>query len=132
MPHQDWLQDYQESNIGQVLLENDNACKVVSNRALDILTLNGSKMKLEDVRYVPDLNRNLILLSMFDAKGYDFRVDNRVLKVTRGSMMVLKGSRANKLCIIDGKTVVRSSSIASREVEDYTMLLHRRLGYMSE
>ena len=38
----------------------------------------------------------------------------------------------NGLYILDDKTVVSSTSVASRKIEDYTILWHRRLGHVSE
>lgn len=38
----------------------------------------------------------------------------------------------NGLYILDGKTVVGSSSVASKRIEDYMTLWHRRLGHVSE
>lgn len=44
-----------------------------------------------EVRHVPTLNRNIISLSTFDSKGYKYTGEGGVLKVSKGSRVVLKG-----------------------------------------
>ena len=69
---------------------------------------------------------------MLDNKGYTFRKENRVLKISKGSLEQMKGYKENGLYILDGKTVVGSLSVASREISDYTTMSHNRLGHISE
>ena len=83
-------------------------------------------MKLRDVKYVPDLKYNLISFGMFDA------IENGVLRVMKGSMMVLKGFRTNRLYVLDEKIVADSSLMASRKVENYTILKHQQPRQVSE
>ena len=46
---------------------------------------------LTDVRYIPKIKRNLISISALDAKGYKYSGVDSVLKVTKGSLVVMKG-----------------------------------------
>ena len=45
---------------------------------------------LQDVRYIPELKRNLISINMFDDLGYSTRTLNGVLKVSNGSLVIAK------------------------------------------
>ena len=46
---------------------------------------------LTDVQYIPEMRRNLIYISALDAKGYKYSGGDSVLKVTKGSLIVMKG-----------------------------------------
>lgn len=50
----------------------------------------GSEKLLSDVRYIPDLRRNLISLGVLDTDGMWFKYDNGMLKVFDKSMLVKK------------------------------------------
>jgi len=49
---------------------------------------------LEEVMYIPNLNRNIISLGKLEKKGYIFRGEEGVVKVLRE---VMKGARKNYL-----------------------------------
>ena len=49
---------------------------------------------LIEVRHVLDLKKNLISLSTLDAKGYRYSRKGGVLKVSKGTFVVLKGQLA--------------------------------------
>jgi hypothetical protein len=42
------------------------------------------------VRHVPSMSRNLISLSTLDTKGYKYYAEDDVLKVIKGSLVVMK------------------------------------------
>jgi len=43
------------------------------------------------VRYVPQLKRNLISIGVLEALGLKISIKNGVLKMIKGSMVILKG-----------------------------------------
>ena len=57
----------------------------------------GMVRKLKDVRYVSQLKRNLISVFALEALGLDISIRDRVLKMIKGSMVVLKGIQRNNL-----------------------------------
>jgi len=46
---------------------------------------------LKEVQHVPSMSRNLISLSTLDTKGYKYSAGDGVIKVTKGSLVVMKG-----------------------------------------
>ena len=60
----------------------------------------GVKRELQQVRYIPALKRNLILLGILDSKGYEYKAPGGVLKVTRGCLVVMKGLIENGLYVL--------------------------------
>lgn len=54
----------------------------------------------EFVRHVPELKRNLISLSILDKGGRNIRVKSSVLKVIRGSTVLMKSYMSNGLNVL--------------------------------
>ena len=44
---------------------------------------------LTDVRHIPNMRKNLISLSTLDGKGYKYSGGDGVLKVSKGSLIVM-------------------------------------------
>ncbi|XP_047160823.1 uncharacterized mitochondrial protein AtMg00300-like [Vigna umbellata] len=89
-------------------------------------------MVLQDVRYVPELKRNLISISSFDLGGYTMKVEDGVMRVYSGDSEVVKGRRKNGLYILEGSTVIGHVSVASGKTENTARLWHLRMGHISE
>ncbi|KAL5552330.1 hypothetical protein UlMin_002506 [Ulmus minor] len=92
-----WFEDYKEINRGQVLLGNNSLCKVIGIGSVRIKTHDGFERVLPDVRHVPELNRNLISLGMLDQHGFSWKGDKGLLKVSKGSLVVMKGVKDRSL-----------------------------------
>ena len=56
-----------------------------------ILMFDGMVRELKNVRYVPQLKRNLISVSALKALGLKVSIRDGVLKMVKGLMVVLKG-----------------------------------------
>lgn len=84
-------------NSGHVLLGNNKVCKVLGIGDVRMRLVDGVERVLTGVRHFPELRRNLI---------YCIKIEGGVLKVIKGSMMVMKGSLENGLYLLQGKTFV--------------------------
>ena len=89
-PHQDWILDYKETNGGQVILGNNKSCTVRGIGTVTILTPDGCERKLREVRYVPELKRNLVSLGMLDSASFSFKAENGVIKIVKGSVVYMR------------------------------------------
>ncbi|KAG8479047.1 hypothetical protein CXB51_028919 [Gossypium anomalum] len=90
---------------------------------------------LSNMRHVSELKRNLIWLSTFDSKGYKYTTESRVLKIFKGSLVVMKVQRKTiKLYVFQGSTITGDADVASSFLsdDDITRLWHMHLGNMSE
>lgn len=92
----------------------------------------GAIRVLEGVRYVPDLKRNLISLGMLDAQGYVYKAEGGVLKVTKGSMVMMRGELVNGLYKLKGSTLEGTSNNVTEIEISSGSLWHKRLGHVSE
>jgi len=61
--------------------------------------------KLKEVRYVPQLKKNLISVGVLKALGLEISSRDDVLKILRDSMVVLKGVRRTNLYYMKGNTI---------------------------
>ncbi|KAG8483701.1 hypothetical protein CXB51_023428 [Gossypium anomalum] len=134
-PNRDWFTTYETVSEGVVLMGNNASCKIAGVGTIKVKMFDGVVRTLSDVRYVPELKRNLISLSTLDSKGYRYTAESGVLKISKGSLVVMKGQRKTaKLYVLQGSTVTGDAAVASSFLsdDDITKLWHMRLGHMSE
>ena len=81
---------------------------------------------------IPDLKKNLILLGTFDANGCKFKAECGVMKIMRGSLLLMKGLKIGTWYQLQGITVTGSVAVSSFMSEsNNTKLRHMRVGHMS-
>ncbi|KAG8497140.1 hypothetical protein CXB51_008403 [Gossypium anomalum] len=105
-PDRDWFTTYETVSEGVTLMGNNASCKIAGVGTIKVKMLDGVVRTLSDVRHVPELKRNLISLSTLDSKGYKYTAENGVLKISKGSIVVMKGLRkTTKLYVLQDFTV---------------------------
>jgi hypothetical protein len=70
---------------------NDATCTIIGMRAIKIKMSDGVVRTLKEVRHIPDMKKNLILLGTLDSKGYSYKSENDIMKVSKGAMVVMTG-----------------------------------------
>ena len=83
----------------------DHPCKVEGIDIVRVKMFDGMVWELKKVRYVSQLKRNLIFFDTLEALGHGVFIRDGVFKMTRGSMVVLKGVRCNNLYYLMGSTI---------------------------
>ncbi|KAG8472196.1 hypothetical protein CXB51_036507 [Gossypium anomalum] len=134
-PNRDWFTTYETVFEGVVLMGNNTSCKIAGFGTIKVKMFDGVVRTLSDVRHAPELKRNLISLNTLDSKGYRYTAESGVLKISKGSLIVMKGQRKTpKLYVLQGSTVTGDAAVASSSLSDdnITKLWHMRLGHMSE
>ena len=58
---------------------------------VSLQTHDGAVRKLDEVRYILSIRHNLISLSRLNSSSYTWRAEDGILKVLRGSRIVMKG-----------------------------------------
>ena len=71
-----------------------------------IKMFNGMVRELKEVRYVPQLKRNLISVGALKTLGLVVSIRDGILKMTKGSMVVMKSVRRNDLYYLKDSTVI--------------------------
>jgi len=67
-----------------------------------------------------------------ESKGFKVMLENGIIKVMNGSMIVMKGIRNRNLCYLKGSTVTGVLTIVVNSNEDATKLWYIRLGHAGE
>ncbi|GJU72776.1 retrovirus-related pol polyprotein from transposon TNT 1-94 [Tanacetum coccineum] len=132
-PRRDFLFDFKEFNGGTVLLGDNRACAIMGIGKVRVQMKDGSSFVLENVRYIPELKRNLISLGTLDREGYTVKLQNGRVKVIKGSLMVLSGTmKGNCVYSLDGWAESGEASVGIQEKESLAQVWHKRLGHISE
>ena len=76
---------------GIVLMGNDESDNITCAGTVRIKMFDGIVRMLANVKHVPNLKRNLILLSTLDSKRYKYTGEGGALKVSKGVLIVMKG-----------------------------------------
>ncbi|GKD84541.1 zinc finger, CCHC-type containing protein, partial [Tanacetum coccineum] len=102
-PMLDILFDFLECDGGSVQLGNNRECKIRGIGKVRIQLKDGSSFVLHNVRYIPELKRNLISLGTLEKEGYIIKLQSGKFKVINGSKVILSGIRRDN-CVysLDG------------------------------
>lgn len=90
---------------------------------------------LTDVRYIPDLKRNLISLCTLESKGCTITRRDGIMLVQISKKLIMTEKRVNSLYYLEGDAVNGSADpVISKDKNECgnTMLWHKRLAHMSE
>lgn len=117
---------------GKVLIGNNMLYSVKGIGAIMLKLHDGTYKMLQDVRFIPELKRNLISLGMLDSCGHSFRAEDGVLKVLKGFMVIMKGVRQNGLYVLEGTTISGDLAAVVDQDIDKMMIWHMRLRYLGE
>ena len=133
--NRDWFITYDSVNAGSVKMGDDSPCQIIGIGSVQIKMHDGIIRTLTDVRHILDMRKNLISLSTLDGKGYKYSGGDGVLKVSKGSLIVMKGDlKSANLYRLRGTTIICDAAVISNSLSNFdaTNLWHMHLGHMSE
>jgi len=121
---------------GFVFMGNDHALKIVGVGAVKIKMLDGSICKLQGVRHVKGLRKNLLSIGQLNELGFKTHIEGGILKVIKGALVVMRAEKivANLYMLVEDtlQEAEAEASVASASQEEMTMTWHCKLGHMSE
>ena len=83
-------------------MDDDHPCNIEGMGTIHIKIEDGIVRELKEVRYVPQLKRNIISVDALKALGLVVSVRDGVLKMIKDSMVVMKGVRRDNLYYLKG------------------------------
>ena len=110
---------------------NDHPCQILGIGSMKIQMFDGKVQTLRNVRYIPDMRKNLISLDVLDTNGHQWEVTDGVLQVKAGGKVILKGKRHKNLYVLEGNTVCGEANV-TRSQDEMAYLWHSRLGHLGE
>ena len=130
----EWFSNFTELDAGVVYLADNQPCKIAGIGSINLKNHDGSTRVLTNVRYIPKLEKNLISLGTLESKGFTIIMQNGILKVVSGALVVMKGIRRNNLYLYQGNTTVGTAAAVSEadKVAEMSRLWHMRLGHAGE
>ena len=131
-PNKFFFCSFKDQDSGSVLLGDNKACKIAGIGSVLIKMHDGSERVISDVRYVPNLKRNLLSIGALTLKGCSIKIDSS-LRVLKGQTVVMKGNLRNGIYYLEGKTISgNAATVIKSDNIDQTKLWHMRLGHVSE
>ncbi|KAG7554626.1 GAG-pre-integrase domain [Arabidopsis suecica] len=127
----EWFEELSDDAGGSVRMGNKTTSKVRGIGNVRIRNRDGSTVLLTQVRYIPDMDRNLLSMGTLEEQGCSFESSNGVLKIKEGNRTLFVGSRHEKLYLLQGKPENGHLLNVERKNDD-TVLWHRRLGHISQ
>ncbi|KAK3041740.1 hypothetical protein RJ639_000664 [Escallonia herrerae] len=109
-PNRVWFATYCLFDGGKVLMGNDVACKMVRIGSIHIRMHDGIVRSLTDVRHVPELRKNLISLGTLDFNGCSYRASSRVMRIMKGTFILMKRLKQNSLYLLQDSTVIGAAT----------------------
>jgi hypothetical protein len=89
--NKDWFIAYDSIQGGSVKMGDDSSHQIIGIGSIQIKMHDGIIRTSTDVRHIPDISKNLISLSNLDGKGYKYSGGDGVLKVSKGSLIFMRG-----------------------------------------
>nr|GEX04187.1 hypothetical protein [Tanacetum cinerariifolium] len=89
----DYLVDFKEYDGDNILLGDGKECRARGMGKVQVQMRDGSSFVLDNVRYVPELRRNLISPGTLEKEGFTVKMQLGKIKVIKGSLVVLSGTR---------------------------------------
>ena len=103
-PNRDWFSIFEKLDGCSVVMSDNHPCHMEGIGIVLVKMFDGMVQELKDVRYVPQLKRNLIFVALKEL-GLEISIRDGVLKMIKGLMVVLKSVRRNNLYYLKGSTV---------------------------
>ena len=103
-------------------MRNDATCQMIGIGTVRIKMFDGVVRDLTDVRYVPQMKKNIISVGAVESKGFKMTLENGILKVTKGFLVVMKEIKDRNLYYLKGSTVIGSLTTSVVSDVDATQL----------
>jgi hypothetical protein len=122
------FKNYVVRDFGKVYLADGTALDVVGICDVRIRVHSDLVWKLQKVRHIPELKKNLILVGQLDEEGHSFHFYGEKWKVSEGAKFLAHGHKTGTLYM----TMNNKDIIVVADMGVDSTLWHLRLGHMSE
>ena len=103
-------------------MRNDNSCKMIWVGTVQIRMFDSMVRDLTDVRYISRMKKNIIWVGAVESKRLKVTMENSILKIKKGFMVVMKGARDENLYYLKSSTVTSVLTSLVDSDEDATKL----------
>ena len=96
-PTRDWFSSFEKLDDCSVVIGDDHPCHMKGIGIVLVKMFYWNMRELRNVRYVSQLKKNFISVGALEALDLEVSIRDGVLKMIKGSMVLLKGVRRNNL-----------------------------------
>jgi len=126
----DLFTSYTPGDFGCVKIAHGGVARCIGVRQVCLEMSNGSRLVLKHVKHVPNVRLNLLFVGKLCDENYNSSFGGDSWKLTKGSMVVSRGTKHSTLYITQAKIV--KDVIHVDEFVDGTNLWHKSLCHMSD
>ena len=101
------------------------------DRKIRLKLASGSVILLTDVRFIPEIKRNLVSLGVLQKKGLSFRGESDHMEILQGAKIVMTAVRKGTLYYLDADVITGQNCSVSKADGDFE-LWHSRLGHLGQ
>ncbi|KAH9671138.1 hypothetical protein KPL70_017236 [Citrus sinensis] len=129
----EWFHTYEPISGGSVYMGNDHALEIAGIGTIKIKMFDGIIRKIGEVRHANGLKKNLLSLGQIDSHGCKTRVENGIMKIVKGVLVLIKVEKISaNIFMLKAKTLQEADACVASNGEESTMMWHLKLGHMSE
>ncbi|KAH9670424.1 hypothetical protein KPL70_016984 [Citrus sinensis] len=129
----EWFHKYELILGGSVYMGDDHALEIAGIGTIKIKIFDGTIRTIGEVRHVNGLKKNLLSLGQIDSHGYKTHVENGIMKIVKGALVLMKAEKIGaNLFMLKGETLQEADACVTSNGEESTMMWHLKLGHMSE
>ena len=111
---------------------NNHALKIVGIGTIKIKKFDGTIDTIGEVRCVNGLKKNLLSLGQMDNHGYKTHVENEIMKIVKGALILMKAEKIGvNLFMLKGETLYEVDTCVISNKKESTMMWHLKLGHIS-
>lgn len=129
-PRKELLSELVEFEGNTIMMEKNSYCFVKGIGKIPIDNKDGSVVTLNNVRYMPEMGRNLISYGQLEQAGCSYEGKDFKIFFYKDNRKVLTGNFNNGLYYLEG-SVRRAEENAAKTSVDYTKRWHTRLAHMN-
>nr|BAQ19356.1 putative gag-pol polyprotein [Torenia fournieri] len=113
-----WIKDFKGCDGCLVSVGEEKQYKILGFGTVKIRLKTGGVRILRNVKFIPDLGRNLISVGLLDVQGFKCVAGNGVMKVFKGSKVIMSGTlQKNRTYHVTGsETVVNWAGLGARKI----------------
>ena len=120
----EWFHTYEPISGGSVYIGDDHALKIVGIGTIKIKMFDGTICTIGEVRHVNGLKKNLLSLGQMDNYGYKIHVENEIMKIVKGALVLIKAEKISaNLFMLKGETLQEADAVSYTHLTLPTILL---------
>ncbi|KAK9005132.1 hypothetical protein V6N11_042578 [Hibiscus sabdariffa] len=118
----DFFTSYTPGDFRVLKIGNDGLISVTGMGDVSLVSNNGIRLTLKDVRHAPDIRLNLISTRKLDDEGFCNTFSDGKWKLTKGSLVVARGKNSSNLYLMQASTSRNTVNVTTQSSHDVVFI----------